>query len=153
MQCCSLDTQELQTLLAHFPQLSELSLDIMHAFTSLAFLEPVRATLRSLTVGRCRGWIITADSLRFLQTFGLTHLSLGGSHSYTPLDAALLQALTPPTELIPSLEQFENIPHRDVTADSQSKALRRMRVQKLCHRSNRYPLRPRNSAAGTKLNR
>ncbi len=69
----ALSSEQLQALLVHFPQLHSLKLQFMQ-FDSLAFLEPVRATLRVLSFNWCGGATFHLDlvSLRALQPFSLT---------------------------------------------------------------------------------
>jgi hypothetical protein len=88
-------------VLTHFPQLRELRLDSVWDLDALTCLEPVRATLRSLVLENLGG--LTPAAIHFLPSFGLTHLTLGGvfDEALTP---PLLQALTPPSSLIPTLQ-------------------------------------------------
>jgi hypothetical protein len=106
-----LNTDELKALLTRLPQLRELTLDDLHQFDSLSFLSPVRSTLRSLSLNGCDGFEITAESLLVLRSFGLTRLQL--NRGFGPaLDVALVQSLTPPSTLLPTLEQFEYVAPR-----------------------------------------
>ncbi len=102
-----LHTEQLQALLTHFPQLHSLNLQHMQ-FDSLAFLEPLRATLRVLSFHGCRGDTFDVDlaSLRSLQSCSLTRLVMKQSFR-NRLDAALLQLLTPPSTLLPTLKKFQ----------------------------------------------
>ncbi len=96
-----LDTQQLRGVLTHFPQLRELRLDGVWKIDALTCLEPVRGTLRSLVLVNLFG--LTPAVLHFLPSFGLTHLTLEGVFD-EPLAPPLLQALTPPSTLIPTLQ-------------------------------------------------
>ncbi len=109
MEYSSLNMEQLQALLTHFPQLRELTLEYMDQFDSLSFLEPVRSTLNSLSLNSCVGFEITAESLLVLRSFGLTRLQLSRGFGRA-LDVALVQLLTPPSTLLPTLEEFDYTP-------------------------------------------
>ncbi len=115
LRCCALDTQQLQTLLTHFPRLCELKLNDADHFYSLAFLKRVCATLHSFTLESCRGFDLSADTLLLLRSFvHLTSLALDRESDFRLysgyLDDALAQALTPPSTLLPNLREFRYIP-------------------------------------------
>ncbi len=102
-----LSTQQLSTLLALMPHLHSLALTWMSDVSSLAFLAPVCSTLRSLILAGCKHAELTPgallDGIAGLQ---LTNLRITRSLS-APLDAQQTAALTPPSTLLPTLEQFE----------------------------------------------
>jgi hypothetical protein len=100
-----LDTPQLRALMARMPRLVDLTLSMTNHFDSLTFLEPVRASLRRLTIQYCDGEEFAPASLLELGSFGLTHLSVKNSLN-APLDALHLWALTPPSALVPTLQQF-----------------------------------------------
>ncbi len=97
-----LSTAQLTALMTHLPQISKLLLSDDCGFDTLAFLDPVRATLRKLSLGRCRGF--SPDELLSLRDFAITDLSL--KHN-APLDRIHLWALTTPSPMVPSLEHFK----------------------------------------------
>ncbi len=105
----ALNTEQLTALLTHFPQLCKLTLRGVDRFDSLTFLEPVRSTLRSLSLGSYFGFDFTADGVQILRTFDLTHLAIDRQYG-TAIAASLVQALTPPSTLIPTLQHFEYTP-------------------------------------------
>ncbi len=105
----SFDTPQLTALLARFPQLRQLRLHVMYRFDALTFLEPVRSTLRSMSLHRCQHPQFQPEALLFLRSFSLTHLAL--SHCFDrPLDAVYRWALTPPSAMLTTLEQFDYTP-------------------------------------------
>ncbi len=107
-----LETSELHTLLTHFPQLRELTLWMAECMDSLSFLSPVRSTLRSLTLGCCFGFDLTADAMQILRTFSLTHLTIDRGSNGKAIEPALLRALTPSSTLLPTLHTFDFIAPR-----------------------------------------
>ncbi len=104
----ALNSDQLKVLLTRFPQLRELTLGSVGAFDSLSFLEPVRGTLSSLSLRRCHGFEITANTLLVLCPFGLTNLKVHRRYGGA-LDDSLVRSLTPPSTLLPTLQEFEYI--------------------------------------------
>ncbi len=104
-----LHTEQLSALLLHFPQLRELTLEDAEQVDSLSFLEPVRGSLRSLSIGMYNRVYFTLHALQLLRPFGLTSLKIDQSMD-SALAPALVQSLTPPSTLIPSLQTFDYTP-------------------------------------------
>ncbi len=101
----NLNTHHLTALMARFPQLDMLRLECMRHFDALTFLEPVRDTLRFLSLLFCSGPELAPASLLSLHSFRLTHLEL--FESFTPRPDALHRFfLTPPSKLLPVLDQL-----------------------------------------------
>ncbi len=116
LHASNLHSAQLQTLLSLLPRLECLELGDMYAFEDLTFLEPVRNTLRVLSLARCRHSDLTPGKLLALRPFQLTDLSLDNSLS-EPLDELSLLSLTPPSILIPSLQTFHHADFIDEDAD------------------------------------
>ncbi len=101
-----LDDAQLESLLTLMPQLDSLNLGWMDSFNSLTFLAPVAATLRTLRVSFCQHPDLTPIKLRYLQELPqLTELDLDRSMSEL-LDTLSVDLLTPPSQLLPTLQSF-----------------------------------------------
>ncbi len=96
----------LRHLMARLPNLRELNLRYLVHLDGLTFLEPVRDSLRKLTLFSCFGGL-AFDALRVLSSFSLTHLTLENTLASSLLDTARLAMLTPPSSLIPMLQVFK----------------------------------------------
>ncbi len=99
-------TPALRHLMTRLPNLRELNLRCLSHLDGLTFLEPVRGSLRKLTLASWHG-ALTFDALRLLSSFNLTHLTLRYTLDAALRDPARLASLTPPSSLIPSLQQFD----------------------------------------------
>ncbi len=102
IDCSYINIDQLQALLTHFTRLRELTFEIAR-FNSLSFLSPVRGTLRSLSLAMCNRIGFTANSLQLLRPFHLTSLQINRRYG-TALADSLVQSLTPPSTLLPTLE-------------------------------------------------
>ncbi len=101
---------QLSVLVSRLPQLRLLCLDEISHLDALTILEPVRNTLHTLCIVDCKAPSFAPDALLSLGSFGqLTQLMMSRSMA-APLDPAMLQALTPPSTLIPSLLKFKYVP-------------------------------------------
>ncbi len=100
-------TPALLHLMARLPNLREVNLCSLIRLDDLTFLEPVRGSLRKLTLASCHDGL-TFDALRVLSSFNLTHLTLDHTLRESLRDPALLALLTPPSTLIPTLQVFEH---------------------------------------------
>jgi hypothetical protein len=68
LQDSELTTQQLRTLLTHFPNLRTLSMPDADCIHSLSFLEPVRRCLQSLSLSCSLSECAAADALRYLRS-------------------------------------------------------------------------------------
>ncbi len=100
-------TPALRHLMAYLPNLREVDLRYLYHVDDLTFLEPVRGSLRKLTLASCLG-DLPFDALRALSSFSLTHLKLEDTLAPSLRDPARLASLTPPSSLIPTLQVFEH---------------------------------------------
>jgi len=100
----SLSPSELRGVLERLPNLRALWLTRMDEIDSFSFMQPVRATLRSFTFESCSHRALSSSSLHCLQALAqLTTLKVVRSF---PLMDFAVGVLTPPSRLLPTLEQF-----------------------------------------------
>ncbi len=101
-----LNTAQLRALLTLTPRLDSLELYWMKQLDSLSFLGPVKSTLRKLSLNYCRHDELTSTELFHLQQLTqLTEVKLLNSLC-EPLDDDTIVAMTPPSTLLPSLQQL-----------------------------------------------
>jgi len=97
-------TDQLATLLMHFPRLEELHLEQVDGFDALTFLQPVQQTLRTLCMDEC-GWSSCSPdaAMQLAELQQLTELELQHCFSSRVSDAlrAILQV---PSALLPNLQ-------------------------------------------------
>jgi len=104
--CIDATTLELQALLMHFPCVSSLTLNSVKEFDALTFLQPLRATLRELTLDYCGVYDCSPESVLQLDDFQLHSLRLSEAFN-APMSAELIASLRVPSTLIPTLHTFE----------------------------------------------
>ncbi len=106
-----LNTAQLAALLSLMPRLQSLWLGSMPNVDALTFLLPVKDTLRSLELAKCKhGDLVSAELLHLRQLQQLTELTLHRSLS-EPLDTLSRALCTPPSLLLPQLKRFSYTPY------------------------------------------
>jgi hypothetical protein len=102
---CGLENSQLMMLMSHLPVLHTLAIQPVASFGTLAFLHPVRASLRKLHLCYPQLNICSPATVHELSAFVLTHLVIHEQSSVTDIPARLAD-LCVPSSLLPTLQAF-----------------------------------------------
>ncbi len=103
-----LNTKQMTTLLSHFPALTQMDMGCGN-FRDLTWLAPVKNTLQCLTIEPFPTFHCPASKLLFLKQMPqIIELTLTDGHDTDeddpPLDELHIEALMPPSRIVPNLE-------------------------------------------------